>query len=180
MGPPDDATAATWSVWVVEYPRAEAYAIVGALDGVLRTRFDGEDLSSCSAAEIGTEPGCTAELFEPEPEPPSAMRYALGVWGQQFVLESTYSTRPGRSTYVPDGAVDPVAIAAAAHLASEPFDAFFGTLECRRTSCPDGVSGRPDAPRQVWMVAADDGTRWVIADPTTGEVLRSEASPVEP
>ena len=163
-----------------EYAQAEAYAIVGAMDGVLRTRFDGDDLSSCSTSEIGTEPGCTAEMFEPEPEPPSAMRYALDVWGQEWMLESTYSTRPDRSTYVPDGALDPLSIAAAAGFLSEPFDAFFGTLECRRATCPDGVSARPDVLRQVWMVASDDGTRWVIADATSGEVLRTDASPVEP
>ena len=180
MGPPDVAAPATWSVWVVEYAQAEAYAIVGAMDGVLRTRFDGEDLSSCSAAEIGTEPGCTAEMFEADPEPPSAMRYALGMWGQQFVLESTYSTESGRSPSESVGTVDPVAVAAAAGLASEPFTAFIGTLECRRAACPDGVSGHPEAPRRVWMVAADGGTRWVIADATSGEVLRTDASPVEP
>jgi hypothetical protein len=180
--PADVGTADVWSVWIVEYPQEEAFRILSAWDGRMITGWDGDDLQSCSEDEIGTEPLCTADTFEEPRELPADVRTALAVWGQAFpYAEWQYTTtRPDNGPYWPPDGIDPMAVART--LVDEPrvVDAFQGELACQRAACPDGVVTESGQRRLVAIVVVDDGARWVIVDPTTGQVLASDETPVKP
>jgi hypothetical protein len=175
----DAGTVDRWSVWVVEYPQEAGYVVVRARDGQIHSSWDGDRLSSCPLADLGHVPWCPAGGPD-ELGLPTTVRYALAVWGQIFVQDSTFSTRPDRPSHAPPESVDPRAIAD--ELVTDPstVDAFGGSLACRRASCPDGVATEPGEERAIWLVSVDDGARWAIADAETGEILRTDRSPVEP
>lgn len=181
--PPDAGTVDTWSVWIVEHPHVGAYRVVSAWDGRLLSGWDGDDLHSCTADEVGTEPACTADLLDPPRELPSQLRAAIAYWGQvipYLEYQVTVTEQDDPVGYWPPGSVDPMTVAR--RLVDDPriVDAFQGELGCQRVSCPDGVVKGPGHERIVAIIVVDDGARWVIVDPTTGEVLADDRTPVEP
>jgi hypothetical protein len=179
---PDAGSTDTWSVWIIEYPQEEAYRVLRAWDGRMLTGWDGDDLQSCSAEEVGTEPYCTADSLVPPRELPVQVRAALAYWGQAFpYIEQQYTTEIEDNTpYWPADSVDPMAIARTLVPDPDVVDAFQGVLACQRASCPAGVVQDPGDERTVAIIVVDDGARWVIVDAVTGEVLASDETPVEP
>ena len=110
------------------------------------------------------------------------MNIALQVWGQVIPwVESVYTTqREDNGPYWQNDDVDPLVVAATLVDDWEIVDAFQGAMACQRTACPDGIVTAPGDQRMVVIVVVDDGARWVIVDAGSGEVLKSDESPVTP
>lgn len=174
------------AVWLVAYPATDAWTLVDAASGAELTGSLGT-LGSCTAADVGTNPFCTAGVEPPSDPLPVDVRYALAVWGQEFMIETVVSIDPGDAPTPQGGGLDPATIVASLAVADPRWSApgpdiqgAMGWMACRRPACPEGVATRAGEPRRVWVIARADASSWVVVDAETGVVIRDDSSAVRP